>query len=220
MPVEQPDRNAARRLMAYKWAVALAVSGVALFIYEYIGALDLNRSVTMLDTPLDRAIPLVPWTVWFYEPFYVSIFVIAVIGFRSKQIFHLAAIIIVANMTVSALGHYFVRAEFPRPVLVPPYPDLSTAFLAFVYRIDPPGNVFPSLHVAHPFSLAFLLSFDRPRLGRVTLVMCVALALSTLTTKQHFIVDVLAGLAMALMARLWMIRQLTRSGWLREPIRS
>lgn len=220
-PVERSDRTAARRFMAYKWAVSLLVAIPGLFVYEYIGALDLGRSVSMLDTPLDRAIPLMPWTVWFYEPFYVSIFVIAVIGFRTRLLFHCALVGIIFNKVVAAFGHYFIRAEGPRPVLVPPYPDLSTAFLAFVYQIDPPGNVFPSLHVAHPFVLAFILSFDRPKLGRVTMVMATVLAVSTLTTKQHFIADVLAGLAMALVARLWTIRQITRSNvWISEPLRS
>ena len=42
--------------------------------------------------------------------------------------------------------------------------------------------------------LALILIKDRPRLGPVALVMATALALSTLTTKQHFIADVLVRL--------------------------
>ena len=79
-------------------------------------------------------------------------------------------------------------------MLVPPYADISAAFLASVQHIDPPGNVFPSLHVAHTTMLALLLLKDRPRLGLVALAMATALALSTLTTKQHFIADVLSRL--------------------------
>jgi membrane-associated phospholipid phosphatase len=70
-----------------------------------------------------------------------------------------------------------------------------------VQHIDPPGNVFPSLHVAHTSMLAFLLLRDRPRLGRLALVMATALALSTLTTKQHFIADVLSGYTLAFLGR-------------------
>ena len=60
-------------------------------------------------------------------------------------------------MTLGALGHLSIGAEYPRPVLHPPYPDLSYAFLAWVQHIDPPGNVFPSLHVAHTTMLALIL---------------------------------------------------------------
>ena len=63
--------------------------------------------------------------------------------------------------------------------------------MAWVQRVDPPGNVFPSLHVAQTTMLSLILLMrDRPRLGRVALVMATMLALSTLTTKQHFIADV------------------------------
>ena len=111
-------------------------------------------------------------------------------------------------MTLGALGHVFVGAEYPRPVLSPPYADISAMFLASVQRIDPPGNVFPSLHVAHTTMLALLLLEDRRRLGLVTLVMATALAISTLTTKQHFIADVISGYLLAFFGRWIALRKL------------
>jgi membrane-associated phospholipid phosphatase len=191
------------RFQAYKWSLGFLVAVVGLTIYQVMGRVDLGRSTAMLDTALDRAIPLLPWTTWFYEPFYLGVFVIGTVAFSSRRIYNRALCCVLVNMLVAALGHFFIRAEYPRPVLHLPYPDLSTAFLAFVYKIDPPGNVFPSLHVAHAFALSFLLRLDRPRLGAVTLTMSTLLALSTLTTKQHFVADVIAGLAMALALRAW-----------------
>jgi membrane-associated phospholipid phosphatase len=195
------DRPAGAAFAAYKWTLATLVAAVGLLGYQLIGRAELHRSTTLLETALDRAIPLVPWTTWFYEPVYVGIFLVATIGFSSRWMFHRALACVAANATVAALGHVLVRAEYPRPVLTPPFPDLSVAFLAFVYKIDPPGNVFPSLHVAHAFTLAFLLGMERPRLGAVTLVLAALLAVSTLTTKQHFLADIAAGLVMALVAR-------------------
>jgi hypothetical protein len=205
------DRRSTVAFHAYKWVTAITLAVVGLFIYEVLGRTDLGRSPTLLMTPIDRAIPLVPWTAWFYEPFYVSIFFIGVIGFRSRFLYNRTLICVCFNIVVAGLGHAFVRAEYPRPMLPVPPPDLSTAFLAFVYRIDPPGNVFPSLHVAHTFMISFLVSLDRPRLGRVMVGMSILLAASTLTTKQHFIADVAAGLAMAFIARAWTLRQLARA---------
>jgi membrane-associated phospholipid phosphatase len=201
--IDPLDRRSGLRFAAYKWAVGVIVGVVGLVVYQLIGRAELHRSTTLLDTALDRAIPLLPATTWFYEPLYVGIFVIGVIGFRSRWLFNRALACVVANALVGAIGHSLIRAQYPRPVLVPPYPDLSVAFLAFVYRIDPPGNVFPSLHVAHAFVLALLLRIDRPRLGMVALVMACLLGASTLTTKQHFLADVVAGLVMALAGRAW-----------------
>ncbi len=200
------DRRAGARFMLYKWTMGLTVGIVGLTVYNVIGRLDLRRSTTLLETGIDRAIPLVPWTTWFYEPFYIGIFVIGVLGFRSRLLFNRTLVCVVANGVVGGVFHLLLPAAYPRPVLAPPHPDLSTAFLALVHRIDPPGNVFPSLHVAHGFMIAFLLRRERPTLGAAALVMATLLALSTLTTKQHFVVDIIAGFAMALGCRAWALR--------------
>jgi membrane-associated phospholipid phosphatase len=210
-PVDILDRRSGPAFMAYKWGVALIVGVLGFILYQVEGRADLGRSTTMLDTALDRALPFWTWTSWLYEPFYVAIFIIGVIGFQSRFLYNRAIIGICANVVVAALGHFFIRAEYPRPVLPVPYPDLSTWFLARVHEIDPPGNVFPSLHVAHSFLISFIAFLDRPRLGRVMLAMSIVLAISTLTTKQHFIADVVAGLVMAFIGRAWVLSQVARA---------
>ena len=188
---------------AYKWTVGLALALLQSAVYFGIGHLHLARSTEILRTRLDDAIPFWPWTSWCYLPFYAAIFIIAIIGFRHRALFNRAVLAVVLVMTLGAVGHVLIGAEYPRPVLSPPYPDLSSAFLAAVQRIDPPGNVFPSLHVAHTNMLSLVLMKDRPRLGLVTLTMAILLAASTLTTKQHFIADVVAGYVLAFAGAYW-----------------
>lgn len=191
---------------AYKWSRGLAAAVIQSLIYFVIGNVHFQRSTELLRTKLDDAIPLLPATAWFYLPIYAGIFIIAIAGFRTKIHFDRALRGVFLIMFVGLTGHLLVRAEYPRPLVMPPYPDLSTAFLAFVQKIDPPGNVFPSLHVAHTSSLALILHHENPRLGRVVIVLAVLLALSTLTTKQHFIADVLTGFALAAATRLIVLR--------------
>jgi len=193
---------------AYKWPIAGAMALVQSAVYFGIGHLHLNRSTELLRTRLDDLIPFWPWTTWCYLPFYAGVFIIAAAGFKRRALFNRAVLAVMVVMAVGALGHIFIRAEYPRPVLHPPYPGISAAFMAAVQNIDPPGNVFPSLHVAHTTMLALLLIKDRPRLGLVTLVMATALALSTLTTKQHFIADVISGYALAFFGRWLALRKL------------
>jgi membrane-associated phospholipid phosphatase len=205
-PAAQPSSDIASP--AYKWTVGGALALLQSFIYFGIGHLHLTRSTEILRTRLDDAIPFWPWTSWCYLPFYAGVFLIAIAGIRRRSLFKRAVIAVFVVMSIGALGHIFIGAEYPRPVLQPPYANISEWFLASVQRIDPPGNVFPSLHVAHTTMLSLILLKDRPRLGRVALAMATALALSTLTTKQHFIADVLSGYALAFFGRWLALRKL------------
>ena len=190
----------------YRWTLGLAAALVQSTLYFGIGHLTLSRSTELLRTRLDDAIPFWPWTSWFYLPIYASIFIMAIAGFRRRSMFNRALKAVALVMFLGALGHLCVRAEYPRPILHPPYPSLSYAFMAWVQRIDRPGNVFPSLHVAQTSTLAFLLCHDRPVLGRVAVVLGALLAISTMTTKQHFIADVVSGYLLAFLARWFALR--------------
>src|SRR5262249_43174667 len=123
MKVDNLDRRSDPAFLAYKWGTAITLAVVGLFIYEVLGRIDLGRSTTMLMTPIDRAIPLIPWTAWFYEPFYVGIFFIGVIGFRSRFIYDRTLLCVCFNIVVAGLGHAFIRAEYPRPHLPMPPAD-------------------------------------------------------------------------------------------------
>ena len=62
-----------------------------------------------------------------------------------------------------------------------------------IYSLDLPLNCFPSMHVSLVFLGLFVIKMHRPDLFRYYLVWAIAIALSTLLVKQHYIVDVLAG---------------------------
>ena len=195
-----PSRAGRRELAtpAYKWAVGGALAVLQSLVYFGIGHLHLARSTEILRTRLDDAIPFWPWTAWCYLPFYAGVFIIAIAGIRRRALFNGAVRAVLVVMSVGAVCHVFIGAEYPRPVLHPPYPDISAAFLAAVQRIDPPGQRVPvAARRAHHHAGA---DPDQgpPRLGLVALAMATALALSTLTTKQHFIADVVSGYALAL----------------------
>lgn len=195
-----------RRFVAYKWTWGLVAAAAQSLIYFLIGHAQFARSTSLLRTRLDDAIPFIPATAWFYLPIYAGIFIIAIIAFRTKVHFDRALGGVAFIMLAGVAGHLLVRATYPRPILSPPYPNLSYAFAAWVQKIDPPGNVFPSLHVAHTSSLALMLHHENPRVGRPVMVLAALLAVSTLTTKQHFIADVLAGFALAALSRILLLR--------------
>jgi membrane-associated phospholipid phosphatase len=195
----------------YRWAIGIGLAALQSLFYFGIGNLDLHRSTELLRTRLDDAIPFWPWTSWCYLPFYAATFIMAISGFRHRALFNRTARSVLLVMFVGALCHVLIGAEYPRPILHPPFANISEIFMAWVQSVDRPGNVFPSLHVAHTTMLSVLLIRDRPRLGRVALVMATMLALSTLTTKQHFIADVISGYFLAFVGATWALRGLPRS---------
>lgn len=201
-----------RRFAAYKWTCGLTAAAIQIAIYVVVGQAHLSRSTELLRTRLDDAIPFLPVTSWLYLPIYAGIFIIAIIGFRTRMHFDRALRGFFLVMLVGLLGHLLVGAEYPRPLLKPPHAGLSAAFLAFVQAHDAPGNVFPSLHVAHTSSLALIIHHENPRLGRVVIGLAALLAVSTLTTKQHFIADVIAGFALAALTRLIVLRRIPHGG--------
>jgi len=199
------------RFEVEKWAVGLSAAVVQSAVYFGIGYRHRPRSTTLLLTAVDRAIPFWPWTVWFYLPFYAGIFIMGMAGFRTRGLYYRAVVGVLTTVLLGALGHMFVGAEYPRPIVSPPWADASVAFLGWVQGVDPPGNVFPSLHVAQSSAIALVLREDRPRLGLVATIMAALLALSTLSTKQHFLADVVAGLAIALVTRALVLRSYRRA---------
>jgi membrane-associated phospholipid phosphatase len=72
--------------------------------------------------------------------------------------------------------------------------------LRFLYGADPPFNCFPSLHVAHSFVSALVVLKVERRVGAWALGAAILVGLSALYTKQHYVADVVAGGALALLA--------------------
>jgi membrane-associated phospholipid phosphatase len=78
--------------------------------------------------------------------------------------------------------------------------------LRFLYSADPPYNCFPSLHVAHSFVSALACHRVHRGVGIAAGVCASFVGVSTLYTKQHYILDVLAGVFLACMAYVIFLR--------------
>lgn len=88
-------------------------------------------------------------------------------------------------------------SSYPRPELFSD-DDPTSSLLLLVWAVDRPNNTFPSLHVALPFVLALACLEDDRRLGRWLVWVALVPSLATLTVKQHYVVDVIGGGALAL----------------------
>lgn len=74
-----------------------------------------------------------------------------------------------------------------------PSTGLDGGLLSFIYAHDHPDNCFPSLHVSLTVLASLIWAARRPGLTIFLVAWVVLVAPSTLFTKQHVLLDVLAG---------------------------
>ena len=87
--------------------------------------------------------------------------------------------------------------------------DLLTTLLTLVHSVDQPYNAWPSLHVAHSLCVVLCvpLVYKINKVAHASLwIAWVLLTLSTLTTQQHFLFDVVTGILFALIVHHRLIR--------------
>lgn len=164
--------------------------------YHAIGwSLDPARAVS-LTTPLDEAVPFVPETVYVYGLVYgAALYPLFVV--RSRALLRRTALAYVAVIAVS-LASFLVFPVTVSP-LRPPLAALDPGTLhgwglRLVYRLDPPTNCFPSLHVGLAAIGAAAVWRTERRHAALPLLIVVGTLVAVSTTKQHFVADGLAAL--------------------------
>lgn len=151
-----------------------------------------------MTTALDRAVPLLPWTVVIYAGaylFWAVNYILAVRqgednGFRMLGADLLGKLVCLAAFLL--LPTVTVRPEVPADAF------LGRA-MALIYAMDTPDGLFPSLHC---FNSWLCWAGVRGQKGvpawyrAFSLFFALAVAASTVTTRQHVLADVIAGLAL------------------------
>ena len=158
------------------------------------------------ELPLDRMLPLVPaWSLIYGAPYALLILLPAFVV-RHEELIRRT---LHAYLFIWLVSYAFFFAIYPT---LAPRPPLITGEgfavwgLRGLYGADPPNNCFPSLHVAHSFVSALAVGRVHRRLGNWSLAAAAVVAASTLFTKQHYVLDVVAGIALAAVAHRWFLR--------------
>jgi membrane-associated phospholipid phosphatase len=146
----------------------------------------------------DRLIPFLPRTVWIYISEYV--FFIAVY-FTCRDIVNLNKYFysFLTLQTISVVIFCLWPTTYPRDLFpLPEDLDVLTHFaFSSLRHWDTPASCCPSLHVSSVYLSAFIFLDDQKRKFPFFFIWGTAIALSTLTTKQHYLVDVALGFLMA-----------------------
>jgi membrane-associated phospholipid phosphatase len=159
---------------------------------------------------LDYRIPLQPAWVLVYGPLYLFLILLPVFVVRQDELIRRTVFAYLTVWIASYVSFFFY------PTVAPRLDDavIGNGFvvwgLRFLYSADPPYNCFPSLHVAHSFVSALSSYRVHRGVGIGGAACAFVVGLSTLFTKQHYILDVVAGIVLAFLAYALFLRKTTR----------
>jgi membrane-associated phospholipid phosphatase len=176
-------------------APAIVVGALLLIALFMLPArLHLGEPIPLDRSFVDDRIPFLEWTIWIYlseYPFLVLAIWLAADDKRRSDAAY--------GLVLAALIGLVIFTLVPTSVMRQS-PDLigATGLLwRFLFSVDTTVNAFPSLHVANTCLAAVAFS-SRSGPWRIVVPVWAALViLSTLTTKQHYAIDVPAGFILA-----------------------
>ena len=193
----------------YPVTISMAVLVSLVPFYIFIAQVARGRTLHVPELALDRAVPLQPIWALVYGSLYLFLILLPVLVVRQEQHIRrtVQAYLMVWITAYLCFLAYPTRA--PRPAEV-----IGEGFvvwgLRFLYGADPPYNCFPSLHVAHSFVSALTCYRVHRGVGVAAALCALLVGVSTLYTKQHYVLDVIAGTLLAWVAHVVFLRNYPR----------
>ena len=188
-----------------------------------------NFSTFSGNTSLDDSIPFIRNSILVYGLYYLLFALMITATPRSKKgslecIF--AFQIILTFTTICFLIFLFFPVEITSRKNIDIGEGLIAIFYNTLHLADPPYNTWPSLHVTHSILLSWIfihwiksgkgfLRFPEKSNDFIELIknkivplliwiICISVIISTLTTKQHYILDIITGVFLGIMGIYYM----------------
>lgn len=214
MSVYAPSRGPSvwlRHDDVYPWVLLAVVGLLAGVLYGCAAHLPLMTPVVIPEGAIDRRIPFVPEAAWAYATYALLLPVLVLTARRLRhfeRVFTAGAAAALVNAVIYVVWPTQLesRTEAPHGTL-----------LWLIQQVDTTLCALPSGHVSLPTAITAataLTSLEGPRtdarrwraLTAIFLPWTFVLAVSTLLTKQHFAIDVVAGASLGLATALVCVR--------------
>jgi membrane-associated phospholipid phosphatase len=182
--------------VSLKERLGLVVLVYGLFLGAYLSANRFINGAEAFDfsTSLDRATHFIPefvYPIWgLYAMLVLPAFII-----KDRELLLAMARAFVVLILGSVLLFILIPVQVPRPDFLAQ--SLSEKLVAAMYTTDRPVCGFPSLHVSTSLLAAMIVYRQSRPLGALFHLMFVLTALGILFVKQHVLMDILGGVAMA-----------------------
>jgi membrane-associated phospholipid phosphatase len=192
-PFRTPDRP--RRLplpllkRGVRWPVILAGGLTIVGLYALSARLTHGEPARLVESIIDSWIPFLPWTVWIYVSDY-PLLMLAILLPSDRRRSEAAY-----GLLLAAMIGFVIFTLWPTSIIrsSPSFAGVTGLLWKLVYAIDTTTNACPSLHVANTCIAGHALYGEGGAWRVVAPVWACAVILSTLTTKQHYFIDVPGG---------------------------
>ena len=188
------------RFRVMRWVSGFALALFVLVGYSWLSTWNVMRftdglPAQVLWTRLDRSVPMIPAAIWVYALYYVLVMLPMFAVRRVRELVEvLTAYLLV---TVVAWGIYVVwpvRMEYPHLVCA----GVSCEVLMRLWIMDMGVNVMPSQHAAHSVLAAAIFVSYRSRAWPLMVAGATGVSVAAVLTRQHFVLDIPAGIALAI----------------------
>jgi membrane-associated phospholipid phosphatase len=140
----------------------------------------------------EEKIPFLIWSVLPYllliDLMYLPIFI------KTEGYFKKAFVALTIAVLINYLVFIFYPTYMERPI-PPPSEGFFNKLYLWLLSIDGPANCFPSGHITSPGIGCWYFAKAYPKSRFLLLFLFSLLCLSVLTTKQHYILDILGGIS-------------------------
>lgn len=207
-----------RTLAAFAWQALILAAVMLASLGGYLTVLWLRGPSAQIETylALDEVVPFDHRWVWVYLfPYLIGPLVIGLMTRRTFLFYVTRGLLIVGITLVIFIAVPTKTRDRDESLVVGDGPT-DRLYRTMIAIDHPPANAAPSLHISLTTLLAFALLRDFPRWWPATLVGVGLVWYATLATRQHHVIDVATGAALAsAVAFAWPVKRAGERG--REP---
>jgi hypothetical protein len=187
------------RFRILRWVAGFGVAIFALVGYTWLSTWNVIRFTDGLPTQalwtrLDRSLPTIPAAIWPYALYYVLVMLPMFAVRRVRELVEvLTAYFVVTVLAWIVYAVWPVRMEYPHLVCA----GVSCEVLTRLWAMDMGVNVMPSLHAGHSALAAAIFVTYRSRAWPLIVAGATAVSVAAVLTRQHYVLDIPAGIALA-----------------------
>lgn len=181
----------------YAWRPLILAVAVNMAVYEGVALFKDHLTFYSLELPIDRMLPFVASFIVFYLLAFAQWVINYVLIARENKGFCYRFVYgDVISKLFCLLFFVLLPTTMERPHVTGT--GLFDWLVRFIYRMDAPVNLFPSIHCLESWCCihaAFAMKKVPDWYRGITVVMSLGVFISTLLVKQHVLLDVFGGIA-------------------------